>query len=350
MTDARPATGRFSTAKLPRAWFIACASAQLGREPLARTVQGEPLVLFRDASGAPVAFLDRCPHRNVPLSLGAVRQGELECAYHGWRFGPDGACRAVPGLTSEAAGKARRATRYATREQEGFVWVYSTPEEAPANEPYRFPHLGDADYSSVRRTLTAESTMHAFVENALDVPHTAFLHGGLFRTREKKNDIEVVVRRRPTEVEAEYVGEPRPGGLVGKILAPQGGTVTHYDRFLLPCIAQVEYRLGQAHLITTSAITPIDDFSLRVFAVVTFRLPLPHFLVKPFVMPVAMRILRQDVWILKAQTQTVRRFGGEHYASTEIDVLGPAVWRLIDHASRGLPPPHEDERRFRMRT
>ena len=68
--------------RLPQHWFILCTSRELGTRPLARTLQGTPLVLFRDGRGRPAALLDRCPHRNVPLSLGRVRDGQLECNYH----------------------------------------------------------------------------------------------------------------------------------------------------------------------------------------------------------------------------------------------------------------------------
>ena len=80
------------------------------------------------------------------------------------------------------------------------------------------------------------------------MPHTLFLHGGLFRTAERRNDIEVIVRRREDGVEAEFVGEPRPSGIVGRLLAPGGGVVEHVDRFILPSVAQVEYRLGDASI------------------------------------------------------------------------------------------------------
>ena len=64
--------GRASVVKLDRAWFIACMSKELRHKPIARTIQGVPLAIFRDKNGAPGALLDRCPHRNVPLSLGEV--------------------------------------------------------------------------------------------------------------------------------------------------------------------------------------------------------------------------------------------------------------------------------------
>src|SRR5690349_4704699 len=86
-----------SVVRLPHSWFILCSSSELGGKPLARTLQGTPLVLFRGEGGKPGALMDRCPHRNVPLSLGRVTNGQLECGYHGWRFDTGGQCRLIPG-------------------------------------------------------------------------------------------------------------------------------------------------------------------------------------------------------------------------------------------------------------
>ncbi|HYX91560.1 MAG TPA: aromatic ring-hydroxylating dioxygenase subunit alpha, partial [Myxococcaceae bacterium] len=122
---------------------------------------------------------------------------------------------------------------------------------------------------------------------------------------------------------------------------------------MLPSIAQVEYRLGEAsHLLTTSLLTPVTDFLTRLYAVVTFRLPLPHGLIQPFLTPVVTHIFRQDSRILAMQTKTIRRFGGEQFASTEIDVLGPSILRLLLQAQRGEQPPKDappEEHRLRMR-
>ncbi|HEY8369150.1 MAG TPA: aromatic ring-hydroxylating dioxygenase subunit alpha [Thermodesulfobacteriota bacterium] len=65
------------------------------REPGAyftATVAGEPIVVVRDADGALRAFFNVCPHRGGPLARGAGKlRGVLQCLYHGWTFGLDGA-------------------------------------------------------------------------------------------------------------------------------------------------------------------------------------------------------------------------------------------------------------------
>lgn len=215
------------------------------------------------------------------------------------------------------------------------MWVFSTPDVAPPMRPFSFPHLLDRGYSHIRRVFDVESTLPSALENALDVPHTAFLHGGLFRTEGRRTEIEVRIRRAADRVEAEFIGEPRPLGFLGSLLSPRGGVVTHFDRFLLPSIAQVEYRLGRSHLVITTAMTPITDRTTRLHAVASFKLRVPSAIVKLLVAPIAARIVRQDVSILASQSRTIRRFGEEKFSSTEIDVLGPHIRHLLEQSQLG---------------
>ena len=324
-----------SVARLGRYWYIACQSRELTGRPLQRTILGIPLVLFRSATG-PAAVLDRCPHRNAPLSAGAVVDGTLRCGYHGWRFDGAGECVEVPSLCGEHRARGRNATRFATREQDGFVWVHTAADEAPDTAPYTLPHVGEPGYTTVRASADLQASLHATLENILDVPHTAFLHAGLFRTSAVRHRVTAVVRRQRDRVEAQYVGEPVPTGMVGRILAPGGGEVRHFDRFLLPSIAQVEYGLGErSHLVATQALTPVTDFHTRMFVTISYRLPMPGWLIRPFVEPILRRVLRQDATMLQLQSENIRRFGGERYVSTEIDVLGPPIWQLLRAAERG---------------
>jgi phenylpropionate dioxygenase-like ring-hydroxylating dioxygenase large terminal subunit len=328
--------GRVSVVHPRSWWYIVASSDDLRDQPVARTLLGLPIVLFRDGEGRAAALLDRCAHRNVPLSGGVVHRGEMQCPYHGWRFDAEGVCRHIPSLVGDCAAKARNVPRFATRELDGFVWVFAAPGETSTREPYRFTLLGAPGYDNVRQVVEAPGTLHATIENALDVPHTQFLHRGLFRGESRGITIEAIVQRRSDRVEAEYVGEPRPQGVVGKLLSPSGGVVRHVDRFLLPSIAEVEYRLGdENHLLVASAMTPVSDFVTRLYTVVSFRLRVPHALVKAMLTPLAMRIFAQDAAILATQTDTVRRFGGEQFASSEIDVLGRHIWRLLRAAERG---------------
>jgi phenylpropionate dioxygenase-like ring-hydroxylating dioxygenase large terminal subunit len=335
----------FSVARVTRAWYVACGSRELRGEPLACTILGTPLVLFRGPDREPSALLDRCAHRNAPLSLGCAVEGRLQCAYHGWQYDATGVCVKVPGLVGEAEKTTREVPRFSAREQDEFVWVYATAGVEPAVEPYRLPKP-DRGYTEVRRVVEVESTLHAALENALDVPHTAFLHKGLFRGAGRTHRIRARVTRSATQIEAEYIGEPRPEGLAGRILSPSGGVVAHFDRFILPSIAQVEYRLGsENHFLITTLCTPVEDFRTRLYASILFRTRFPGWLVRLILEPVALRIFRQDAEMLKRQSDAVRRFGGEHYNSTEVDVLGLQIWQLLKRAEAGELTPSEEWKR-----
>ena len=344
--------GVTSVARVPDAWYVACMSSELlpGRV-IGRDVLGLPLVLFRTKAGDVGALMDRCPHRNVPLSMGRVEQESLQCPYHGWRFSTDGACLEVPCLIGETDKKGRRADAFAVRERDGFVWIYATPGAEPTSEPYAIPCADDPRYTTVRQAVEAEGSLHAVAENALDVPHTAFLHKGLFRGNSEPNKIEVCVRNWGDRVEAEYLGEPRPEGIAGRILAPGvDAKVEHFDRFILPCVAQVEYRLGESHFLVTSCLTPLSDYRTRLFAAISFRLPLPGFLVKLVLAPFARWIFHQDQVILARQTENLRRFGGEQYVSTDVDALGQHIRQLLKRAERGQLETSEEPqiKRFEM--
>jgi len=356
-----PATKSVSSAaKVLDDWYVACESTALGTKPLAITFLGTPVAVFRRADGRPAAVLDRCPHRNFPLSLGRVRGPNLECGYHGWQFDGDGQCKAIPALCAPVdKGAGRNVPAYATREHDGWVWVYGTPDVEPERDPFRLPYRDDDRYTTIHQAVDMHGSLHATAENALDVPHTAFLHRGLFREDGERQQIEVEIRRHHDRVEAEYFGESRPEGLLGKVLAPgSDGEVRHVDRFILPCIAQVEYQLGNVHIVASTALTPVSDYETRLFGAAEFRFPIvssrfmPTKAIANALKPLALKVLGQDAAALRRQTQNVERFGGEQYVSTEIDVLGPEILRLLRQAERGArrPPKDEPERkRVQMR-
>jgi phenylpropionate dioxygenase-like ring-hydroxylating dioxygenase large terminal subunit len=333
----RLSKGHASVTRVTEAWYVACLSRQLRAKPLAVSLLGTPIVLYRGADGNAAALLDRCPHRNAPLSIGSIRGENLQCAYHGWEFDRTGACKHVPGLPDTVERKSRSVPAFPILELDGCVWVYAKPGVQFSHSPFRFPFVDDPRYTTVVQSLEVNSTLHAAAENILDVPHTAFLHGGLFRSAPvKQREISVRVTRFADRVEAEYIGEQRPSGLAAKLLAPGGGMVTHTDRFILPCIAQVEYSIGDdVHIIVTNALTPVDDVVTKMFTVVSVRVRFAAKMLLPIVRPLVRKILRQDADILGRQTENIRRFGGERFTSTEVDVLGPHISRLLQQAERG---------------
>ena len=92
---------------LRRCWHPVARSGDVTDQPHGVMLLGEPWVLYR-ADGQVRAFVDRCPHRHCPLTLGHCEAGVLQCAYHGWRFDGDGRCIEIPALGERATAASRR--------------------------------------------------------------------------------------------------------------------------------------------------------------------------------------------------------------------------------------------------
>jgi phenylpropionate dioxygenase-like ring-hydroxylating dioxygenase large terminal subunit len=145
------------------------------RAPLAVELASEKLVFFRAQDGTPVGLIDRCPHRGVALSLGVVRDGCLECPFHAWQFGPDGACVRVP-LNPDAKRELLSATSIPVREAGGLLWAFTAPGKSAPFEPTLPPTLVASGLA--RTFLEVEWKAHwtRAMENMLDSPHVPFLH------------------------------------------------------------------------------------------------------------------------------------------------------------------------------
>src|SRR3954468_13175226 len=78
------------TAFVHNTWYVIAESSEVGRTPLARTVLGQSIVLFRTEAGAVVALRNRCCHRSFPLSNGRLIGDIIECGYHGLQYDPTG--------------------------------------------------------------------------------------------------------------------------------------------------------------------------------------------------------------------------------------------------------------------
>lgn len=118
-------------------WCAVAASQDLAPASVLPVVLADTgLAVWRSAGGQAHAWLDRCPHRGMRLSLGAVAPKGLVCPYHGWRFGDDARCNFVPAHPDSASPEAARAQACEVIEQQGYVWVRLAPG---ADSPPRLP-------------------------------------------------------------------------------------------------------------------------------------------------------------------------------------------------------------------
>ena len=304
-------------------WHPIATSAELRARPLARTLMGRPIVAFRTPDG-PAVLVDRCPHRNFPLSRGTVRDGEIECPYHGWRFAADGRCTLTPG----AAAAARHAAEALPAiERAGAIWT--TLAKSPSAAP-NLPHpVGVAGFDSFWWAVRpSRARLIDAVENLLDPAHPHFLHAGIVRSATVRRPVEVTVRVQPDCAEAEYIENAKPSALMPRLL--EGLRGSSLGRFYPPATGQVAFEGGgRLRLAITVFFTPVATGRVQPFAYfATPRGRAPAWLKQAVLRAVHVPVLAQDQAALRAQAENIARFGAPRYALGPLDVLLPAIQAL----------------------
>jgi glycine betaine catabolism A len=133
---------------------------------------GESLIVTRDAGGSVHAFYNVCRHRGSRICDSATGhfQGSIQCPYHAWTYGLDGALKVARNM-AEVQGFDRG--EYPLREAglaiwEGFVFVnLSSPfdENAPAFERAFAPLLGRFARWHISELQTARSLTYELACN-----------------------------------------------------------------------------------------------------------------------------------------------------------------------------------------
>lgn len=163
----------------PDFWYPLARSGDVkAGKSLAVSFGGEPIVIVRPQQGEIYALEDRCAHRQVPLSLGVVRNDRLQCHYHCWTYDRTGACVNVPYL-DEGKQLPNGVRSYPAREAYGLIFVYPGNTTAPGLQQFPdVPTFAKKEYKTrtLDRTIGCHwSFMH---ENLMDMNHQ-FLHRSL---------------------------------------------------------------------------------------------------------------------------------------------------------------------------
>lgn len=162
---------------LRRTWQPVANAADLppGRI-IGYTLLNTDLVVVRFADGRLLAADTACPHKGARLTAGCIRNGELVCAYHGWRFNAAGDCLSIPSLVEPNPEKLTLSHlhTYAVQERYGLVWVkLATSDHALPD----VPEFEDPRWTYVMGPPTPFAAgWRREVENYLDMSHFAFAH------------------------------------------------------------------------------------------------------------------------------------------------------------------------------
>jgi phenylpropionate dioxygenase-like ring-hydroxylating dioxygenase large terminal subunit len=145
-----------------------------------------PLVVVRDRDGVLAAFVNVCRHRGAEVVSGAGRCTTLQCHYHAWTYGLDGALRAAP-RADDGFDRSGLALRRAQVDTWGsFIFVNADADAGPlADTLGALPELvrdGGIDVDSFafhsRAPYSLEANWKVAVENFLECYHCAVAHPG----------------------------------------------------------------------------------------------------------------------------------------------------------------------------
>jgi phenylpropionate dioxygenase-like ring-hydroxylating dioxygenase large terminal subunit len=163
----------------PNGWFALLRSIELAPgDVVTLKATDQDLVVYRDDAGSVHAVDPYCPHMGAHLGGGLVLGENLQCPYHGWEYGPSGACVNIPYSDARIPARAQVATHHVC-EQDGFVYLW---KHAGGGEPTfdvpRVPEHDDPAWASphvYEKELVA--ALQEMAENNVDFAHFKYVHG-----------------------------------------------------------------------------------------------------------------------------------------------------------------------------
>ena len=181
-----------------RAWIYLCHESELAKpgDYVLAQLGVDEIIVVRQADGGIAAMHNRCPHRGARVVVeprGSARG--FTCAYHAWSFALNGALDGVPlrdgyaggapcGQAGEGLARVARVQSY-----RGFIFGCGSAEgpglteflgglaSALDNMVDRAPE-GALVQAGGRLSMEYRGNWKMFMENAVDLVHPQFVHGG----------------------------------------------------------------------------------------------------------------------------------------------------------------------------
>jgi phenylpropionate dioxygenase-like ring-hydroxylating dioxygenase large terminal subunit len=253
-------------------WYPVALSRDVTTEPVAAQLLDESLVVYRVGDEVVIGN-DVCPHRGLPLSLGAGNGTGITCAYHGLQFGEGGVCKHVPAHPDSKIPQRLRLLTYPAVERYGLIWTclrpgaeaLAAPEENAAIAP--MPYFGEPGFQHITcPSVDIKAFSGRQLEGFIDVGHFGFVHKDSFGDPENT----VVPEYTPVPHEHGFsvdywstVGNYPHGGKVGE---PDFMWLRHFDVYLPFTATLVVHFPGDARLVIMNAASPVSARLTRMFA------------------------------------------------------------------------------------
>ncbi len=265
---------------LQNAWYVAVQSGEIINDTLLPlTLMGEKLVLYRDNTGKAVALENACPHRKLPLSMGKLVGGAIQCGYHGLTFDALGQCVNAPtqGIIPDNA----FVRSYPVVEKYGLIWIWmGNPTLADETKILDIKDYDNPDWGLTEGGMLECRCHYLYLlDNLLDPSHVAWVHKTSFAS-DGTEDVPLVIENTEAGVVvSRWINSIDPPPYYAELL-PFSGKVDRlqYYEAVMPSVAinmstyvrtgfggnsdenlpEDSYRMWSYHFIT-----PIDAHSTR---------------------------------------------------------------------------------------
>ncbi len=159
------------------AWHVAALSHEIDADILfTRRLLDVPVLIYRKQStGEAVALHDRCPHRFAYLSKGVRKGDQIECIYHGLRFGTEGQCTHSP--YQETPPTNATVQPFPLVEKHKMLWIWMG--DAELADPTTIPDHSHMDRDDLRPLLWHyhfNGNWQLGNDNLMELTHLFFLH------------------------------------------------------------------------------------------------------------------------------------------------------------------------------
>ncbi|WP_046471299.1 aromatic ring-hydroxylating dioxygenase subunit alpha [Allosalinactinospora lopnorensis] len=335
------------------AWYAVAWDVEVGRKLLSRTVCGRPVVLYRTQEGRAVALADTCWHRLVPLSMGSLHGDELQCGYHGIRYGADGRATHMP--AQETINPSACVRSYPLVERHRYIWIWTGDPALAA--PSLVPDLhwnDDPEWAGDGRTIHAECDYRL-----MDLTHETFLHGSSIGNAELNEvPFEVTHTDRTVTVSRWMYGIQAPPFWAAQLanrFPDYGGPVDRWQRITFEAPSTIRIDVGVAKAGTgapegdrsqgvngyvLNALTPETDRTCHYFWAFARNYALGDQRITTQLREGVSGVFFEDETMLNAQQRAIEANPGYEFYNLNIDAGGMwarrLIQRMIDAETEGV--------------
>lgn len=230
------------TTLVRNAWYVAAWSSEVDDSLRRFEILGEPVLLFRRSDGTVAALHDRCPHRQLPLSMGKRIGDHVQCGYHGLTFDSEGRCTRIPG--QDRVPPSACVARFQIVERHEIVWIWMGDDAlADEGDIFDMPELSDpAWHAHQGGALHIASNYLNVAENLVDPAHVSFVHPTTLGNAASEN-VPVHVSTEGKAITAwRWIRNAEPVGFFKAFGGFEGNVDRwHYYHLHLPSLAVIDF-------------------------------------------------------------------------------------------------------------